>query len=367
MDRSYDFKRTGIYWKTVLQIDTETLHHGDTLGSVDRFSILSSAVFTQLQLLEAITEPYEFKYNAIPGSKTISNGELYVKRHPNVIKYMQTKREAFNKVGIANIVHDTQVVGELIQQLKDGVSKEISKCKDNNQSVSDYRNGVIQCLSYLFQIVRNNVQEYERFRLKTESFAKAALKVMNENLTRPREIKIDRNDSDAANFTIPRSYLNHFIKYTPETPSETSEVPDDIDESYNVPKEKSQELPPVANHANFNVPKSNVQRLYQTLDPSLDLEGSNRDEQSQVLVMQHERLMTRIQDEMHTLELNTINNVQQRLAEISSMFEKFTGTLAEQLDMFENINANVRESLSNIATSETHLKKKQEEGLSHFQ
>ncbi|AFZ81560.1 hypothetical protein BEWA_009740 [Theileria equi strain WA] len=233
---------------------------------------------------------------------------------------------------------------------------------EGKTNLEEHRRGIVRCLNHVLQLVRNNLQEYERFRLKTESSLTNCMKTMTENISEYHILNASGNNSS----TISRSYISCFI------PSMDSSYPSNPEENTSDEMSYGSDLgnsgavspiPGIIAKPSGKGLKTPNRGNYSPVRHRLNGIEMNDQQISDITIKQHETLINNISDEIQANELNTINNVQQRLTEISSMFEKFTGTLVEQLDLFENINANVIESISNIEKTQDSLKKANNDGM----
>uniref|UniRef100_A0A3B0MYJ6 t-SNARE coiled-coil homology domain-containing protein n=1 Tax=Theileria annulata TaxID=5874 RepID=A0A3B0MYJ6_THEAN len=363
MDKSCDFRTKSLYWYSTITggLDPPT-HPSFDETIVDRYSAISALLFNRLLSFDSIVSPYIILNN----EQTFKNnpyGNLILPKVPNLVHFINSKRLVFNKIGIESIVHDTKVIGDFINQLEDTMKS--GKEPGNKGPIRQHREGIISCLRYIFQIVRDNVQNYERLKLKYDSTIDNYMKVMSENLT-----GISSLDDNSSIDSIPNSYLQHFV------PSQKADLlhilyvdPED-DKTKPSP---NNDQPPTDYDVNIvGITRSLGENLgslryekgsYNIATSFFDQTEMNDEQISGTLMMQYAKTVSNIKDQLKATELSTINNVQQRLSEISSMFEKFTGTMVGQMGLFENINANVMESITNIEKTHETLKKTSKERL----
>ncbi|EAN32071.1 putative integral membrane protein [Theileria parva strain Muguga] len=367
MDKSCDFRTKSLYWYSAITGNSDPPSRpsfDETI--VDRYSAISALLFNRLLSFDSIVSPYIILNNE-QTFKSNPYGNLILPKISNLILFIKSKRLSFNKIGIELIVHDTKVIGDFINQLEQTITS--SKESGNKGAIRKHREGIISCLRYIFQIVRDNVQNYERLKLKYDSTIDNYMKVMSENLT-----EINSLDDTSSVDSIPNSYLQHFV------PSEKSDLSHIlyVDPEDDKPKPPSQNQnntvqPPIDHDVNIiGLTRSLGENLgslryekgsYNIATNFLDQSEMNDEQISGTLMMQYAKTVNNIKDHLKATQLSTITNVQQRLTEISSMFEKFTGTVVGQMGLFENINANVMESITNIEKTHETLKKTSKERL----
>ncbi|KAK1933530.1 hypothetical protein X943_004043 [Babesia divergens] len=370
MDRSFDFKRCTLYWQSALKQNISDKESSSSDHNVvDRFSVISSSVFAQLQLLDSLLSPYSILSPTNSSGKEPIGGTVQMPCVKNLMSYIHSKRALFHQTDIKDIVHDARIAGELISQMKCGTENQPNKHKGTvvSRHLHEHRLGVIACLQHVLKSVQTAVEDYERSKLNVETSLTAALSLMKENQIKScMQVKNEESEHAMNNGTIAKEYLNLFVSdvSTSKNKVETTSTSGNEPTSGTSTPRASSGVDPMATLYGPN--KSQHQQSYKGLH-NLDHFEAPHDEDLQILEQEHKALVTRVQESMQMSELNTINNVQQRLSEISSMFEQFSGTLAVQLDMFESINANVMESLSNIETTEDTLQKANTENIPYHQ
>ncbi|UKK02895.2 hypothetical protein MACK_002993 [Theileria orientalis] len=386
MDRSYDFKRKYLYWYSVLKNDSDQLNNSYSEDSnLDRYSIVSSLLFNRLLCLESLLAPYTisndeqtYKYN--------KHGVLNLPNIGNLNSYVLSKRLLFNKIGIDSIVHDSKLIGEMINQMQDTLDKDRTSY-NKPISVINHKEGINSCLRYLFQILKDEVQNYQRLRLKFESSVSNTLKIMSENLS-----EVSNLDTSIISDSIPNSYITHFIATNIKSQSHIDLSENDDSQSYSDKSGYSSPDPNILSISVSTNPKyglglsSNVQNKFISNSNSRSTHGSlNYDrgvynissnyidesdmgtqQVTDTLVQQYARTVNSINDQIKANELQAINSVQERLTEISSMFVKLTGTVEQQNELHQLINANVQESLTNIEKTQDTLKKTSKENLPFY-
>ncbi|EDO08379.1 putative integral membrane protein [Babesia bovis T2Bo] len=362
MDRSSVYKRRVAHYVRVIGLKPSD--DGSVHSAVDRFSVISSNVFIQLQTLHKLVEPYTV-YVPLNAPKHLVGGYVETPKCSNVIAFIYNKRRLFGDTNIKDIVHDIRTAGDLIKHLSSGIEAEIKKSQESKVSrhLQEHRIGVIACLQHMLKLVQSYIEEYERYRLKFETTSSLALRIMTENCLKSLKTSVTREEEETTN-SIAKEYLQLFMG------DHTGKAVDVLHENTSVqtPVAAAGQLPPSeftgsltskSRHSGHSTDSVVATRMEYLETPS--------DHDVQMLEMQHKALVQRVNESVQAAELSTIDGVQQRLTEISSMFEQFSGTLAVQLDMFECINANVMESLSNIETTETSLKKTESQGMSFMQ
>lgn len=371
MDRSFDFRRRANYWQSVLHTGAKaSLDPLADHKAVDRFSIISSSVFTQLQTLDALLTPYVVSPLNVAGKEHIG-GNVQIPNVQNAMSYIQAKRELFEQTDIKDIVNDTRVAGDLIKQMKASIEEQPKReiGKTVSKHLHEHRLGVIACLQHVLKSVQTSVEEYERYRLNTEANVNLALGIMMEDKVRSNLLlKEDSAEGQTNKFVLSKDYISLFfsdpVKQENKASAEATATGADESTPHLTPvflsRQNSFALGSQANKRNPSVSSYRPPPAMESLE--LPREG-----EFQMLQQEHKAIVTKVHEAVQMSELNTINNVQQRLTEISSMFEQFSGTLAVQLDMFECINANVMESLSNIETTESTLKKSDSESMPYHQ
>ncbi|KAK1444410.1 hypothetical protein BgAZ_103160 [Babesia gibsoni] len=370
MDRSFDFQRSANHWHSVLHQASKPLV--DTAAEdnvIDRFSLISSSVFTQLQALDSLLSPYVASSVTGTSGKEHIGGLVKMPRTQNLMHYIQAKRVLFEQTDIKDIVHDARLAGDLIKQMQASIDEQRRK---SGQVVSkhlhEHRLGVIACLQHVLKSVHNAVEEYERYRLNIETNVNSTLGIMKESKRKSyRLMKEEEQMDDGNKATISNGYLSLFyaeaVKQDSKAPSETSATA--MEEASAPPSPTLMPAQPPTSMP----PQSRKNQQLPTYINQLNIESLEPMREDELMMMQqeHKTIVTKVHESMQMSELNTINNVQQRLSEISSMFEQFSGTLAVQLDMFESINANVMESLSNIEKTEDNLQKAEKENIPYHQ
>ncbi|ORM39898.1 uncharacterized protein BXIN_1344 [Babesia sp. Xinjiang] len=369
MDRTADFKRRVIHFMRVSPpIPTEDRTTTSEHYAVDRFSLISANVFSQLQTLSKLVEPYTV---VIPtgASRDLVGGEVDIPLAANPICFIQNKRRLFEQTDIKDIVNDIRVAGDLVKQMSNSIEEELKRSKNKtiSRQLQEHRIGVIACLQHKLKTVQTDVEEYERYRLKVETNLNVALRVMTEN--RVKEYRMDQSQHDnAEKHIISEDYLNLFVKDNGGV--NTARKTDAISRS-NCGILSPAASPQIGATDASAIISARSRQMAMLPDSrfaaQLDYMDAPSEQDLQMLEMQHKALVQRVNESVQAAEISTIDGVQRRLSEISSMFEQFSGTLAVQLDMFECINANVMESLSNIETTENSLKKTDNEGMSFLQ
>ncbi|GIX61489.1 polyribonucleotide nucleotidyltransferase [Babesia caballi] len=364
MDRSYDFKRRTTHWQQALgPAPSDASGPTPDHNTVDRFSLLSAEVFAQLHVLRKLIEPYTVVPQSSSG-KEIIGGRVEIPAVPNAVGYIQAKRALFEQTDIKDVVHDTRVAGDLIKQMATSIEEELKRLrrKTFSRQLQEHRLGVVACLQHSLKAVQAAVEQYERYRLKVETNLTAALRAMTEDLV--KEIRMRKGMSSEVKqdkLVIAEDYLKLFVEErgrgAPAAGADGATQP--------ASSAASPRSSPVDGAQVFGRRSPSFQGSPHP--GNVEYGDAERGYDAQTLEMQHKALVDRVEQSIQASELNTINNVQQRLSEISSMFEQFSGTLAVQLDMFESISANVLESLSNIETTESTLQKSNEEGMSYYQ
>ncbi|GBE58741.1 polyribonucleotide nucleotidyltransferase [Babesia ovata] len=374
MDRSYDFKRRATHWQMMMREATrDTQAASPEHQTVDRFSVISADVFAQLRTLKEIISPYTVLAHAGHGSKESIGGHVKIPLLPNAMGYIHAKRALFEQTDIKDIVHDTRHAGDLIKQMATSIEEELKRMRRGtiSRQLQEHRLGVIACLQHTLKAVESAVEEYERYRLKVETNVTASLRLMTENQVKEYRIRKGYGaEGSADKQIIAQDYLKLFMEESNRgsTLARGDGSAAQGSESVSASTSSSPRLGP-SMHAGTITPALRRQPSVQMphMPVYMDYVDAPQEQNTQVLQMQHKNLVAHVQQSIQANELKTINGVQQRLSEISSMFEQFSGTLAVQLDMFESINANVLESLSNIETTETSLKKADTEGMPYYQ
>ncbi|GFE53418.1 ER-Golgi SNARE complex subunit Sed5 [Babesia ovis] len=360
MDRSSTFKRRVTHFcRTVRHKKANETSESEHSG-IDRFSILSAGVFIQLQTLHKLVEPFVV-YVPVGSPKDLVGGYVHVPLHQNIAAFVHDKRRLFEKTDIKDVVHDIRVAGDLIQQMSTSIEKEIQRTKNTavSKHLQEHRIGVIACLQHKLKNVQADVEQYERYRLKVETNTNVAMRIMTQNCLKTIKTEM-RADENSMTQNIAQDYLSLFMN-----------EPKPMRKSDTVGGHTSGTATPMQVPSQQGTSETSsllsLKTRQMTMTAQYDFVESPMEQDVQMLEMQHKALVQRVNESAQAAEMSTIDGVQQRLSEISSMFEQFSGTLAVQLDMFECINANVMESLSNIETTETTLTKTDKQGMSFMQ
>ncbi|CDR96676.1 hypothetical protein, conserved [Babesia bigemina] len=375
MDRSYDFKRRATHWQMMMREATSDSqaaspeHH-----TVDRFSVISADVFAQLRTLREIISPYAVLAHTGHGSKESIGGHVKIPILANTMGYIHAKRALFEQTDIKDIVHDTRHAGDLIKQMTTSIEEELKRMRRGtiSRQLQEHRLGVIACLQHSLKAVESAVEEYERYRLKVETNVTASLRLMTENQVKEYRMRKGYGlDGNAEKQIIAQDYLKLFMEDSNRSDTLAKGDGSSVAQSGDSIAASTFSSPVLGPSVQPGTTMPVLRRQQSVQMPHMpaymDYVDAPQEQNTQLLQMQHKNLVAQVQQSVQANELNTINGVQQRLAEISSMFEQFSGTLAVQLDMFESINANVLESLSNIETTETSLKKAETEGMPYYQ
>nr|PVC52726.1 hypothetical protein MACL_00000559 [Theileria orientalis] len=386
MDKSYEFKRKSLYWNSVLKSDSDNLNtfYNDD-STIDRYSMLSSLLFNRLLSLESLLSPYTV-FNDEQSFKFNKFGILTLPNTNNLHTFVTSKRLLFNKIGIESIVHDTMILGEMINQMDESLVNDTNKSNKSN-SLRKHREGINSCLKYLFQILKDDVQNYQRLKLKFESSVINTVKVMTENLSEVRNI-----DSSKSNDSIPNTYLSHFIKTCNKSQSDCDLSEKQMSQSISDNSEYSSPDPNILGVSTSSNQKytlrsdnniinkdfvGNNSRLsqgsltyergaYNISSNYIDHSELDTQQVSDTLEQEHARTVNSINEQIKANELQAINSVQERLTEISSMFVKLTGTVEQQNELHQIINTNVQESITNIEKTQDSLKKTSKESLPFY-
>ncbi|UVC54423.1 hypothetical protein MACJ_003969 [Theileria orientalis] len=270
----------------------------------------------------------------------------------------------------------------MINQIDETLINDTVKSNKSN-SITSHKEGIISCLKYLLQILKDEVQNYQRRKLMFESLVTNTVKVMTENVAEVINIDDSKNT-----VSIPNTYLSHFISTNSKSQSEDGLSQNNMSGSssekswYSSPDQNILRIS-ISTNPKYGLGSSTISNKFKGNTNSSSYQGSltydrgvynissNHIDQSFIdnqqladtLIHEHSRAANSINDQIKANELQAINTVQERLTEISSMFVKLTGTVEQQNELHHLINANVQESITNIEKTQDTLKKTSKENL----